>query len=111
MIVNRKTAAIAILSIAIIAAAISFVQSTMTAQPPVKTLPASPQGEWVALRAGGGANDPVQEVGFEQSAIDRTKKFRYVALYNTGTGKIRLVRWPAYQEWLLPAQLSVTETP
>jgi hypothetical protein len=99
MTINSKTTLIAILSIAVLSIAIASVQSIMTAQQPVKTLAASPQGEWVALSVGGDTQissermhkaDPRHrgnEVGVQI--------MHSVKLYHTGTGKVRHVTWPS----------------
>jgi hypothetical protein len=99
MTINSKTTLIAILSIAVLSIAIASVQSIMTAQQPVKTLAASPQGEWVALTIGGGHQVDTKHLP-EADPRHRGNKvgtqYMYsVKLYHTGTGKVRDVTWPS----------------
>ena len=79
------------------AAAVLF-RPNATAQPPatVRTIAASPQGEWVAIQESGSdgaatntmiGNDPAYEKAYVGG------NFKYVVLYHTGTGKSRIVAW------------------
>lgn len=100
MTINWKTAVIAVLSIAIIAMVIAIVQSTVSAQPAIKTLPASPQGEWVVLNIGSPFNGqvgatPVDNDPYRAARKSEHTSYHYVVMYHTGTGKIRHVSWPA----------------
>lgn len=107
MTINSKTTLIAVLSIAALSIAIASVQSIMTAQQPVKTLPASPQGEWVVIRQFNDSDMERKEMDTADSRHrrrppnlpyeDYAKDYAYsVLLYHTGTGKVRHVTWPTY---------------
>jgi invasion protein IalB len=100
MTINSKTTLIAILSIAVLSIAIASVQSIMTAQQPVKTLAASPQGEWVVLSVTSGGNQVSSERVPQADPRHRRNEvgvqYMYsVKLYHTGTGKVRHVTWPS----------------
>jgi hypothetical protein len=88
-----KSIIIGISSAAAFVAAISLFRPNATAQPPttVRTIAASPQGEWIALLQPQGNN-----IEFDWEDLEQKKGFRYAVLYHTGTGKSRIIKYKSY---------------
>jgi hypothetical protein len=87
-------------------AAVVLFRPNATAQPPttVRTIAASPQGEWVAIQEGyfsGSSGDAGNSspnnvlIGLDPTyaRVWTWGNFRYFVLYHTGTGKSRIVAW------------------